>query len=473
MIDVLRADAPDPPSAIVLRLDRSGSAPSTRDPAVEPPRSVDEESFTLDVSPTRAIVRARHAAGLFYGAQALAQLAGARRIGGDGPAIQRDAWPIPCVLVADAPRFAFRAMHLDVARHFFPRQIVERYIDLLAFYRFNVFQWHLTDDQGFRLDVKGHPELVTLGGKDGFYTREDVRAVVEYARARWITVVPEIEMPGHARAVLASHPELSSTGKKQEVPRTWGIFEDVFCAGNEATYALLGDILTDAAASFPSRLLHVGGDEVPTKRWAACAKCRAAMRAAGVGVDELEGVFMRRISRMLGDLGKRPLVWDDALEGLSKAGVGGSSSAPVIVAWQLKDRGRTAANAGFDVVMAPYQSAYFNFHQSRAKVEPGHEGLLPWSKVHALDPMPEGLDAATAAHVLGVKARSGRSTSRRPSTSTRWRCRAWRRLPRRSGRARLPTRATSRPASRPSSRCSTPRAYATSSSRPPACRPGR
>jgi len=249
--------------------------------------------------------------------------------------------------------------------------------------------------------VKGHPELTAVGGKDGFYTREDVRAVVEYARARSITVIPEIEMPGHARAVLASHPELSCTGKKQEVPRTWGIFEDVFCAGNEKTYALLGDVLADAASMFPSRLFHVGGDEVPTKRWTACAKCRAAMKAAGVGADGLQGVFMRRIARMLSELGKRPLVWDDALESMTKAGEAGSSGAPVIVAWQSKDRGRTAAKAGFDVVMAPYQSAYFNFHQSRTRTEPGHYGFLPWPTVHAFDPMPEDLDPAAAPRILG------------------------------------------------------------------------
>jgi hexosaminidase len=350
-----------------------------------------DEAYKLEVSPAHAVVRAKAAAGLFYGAQALAQLAGARRVGSDTPA---GRWTVPCLTIEDAPRVPFRAMHLDVSRHFFSRQVVERYIDLLAFYRFNVFHWHLTDDQGFRFEVKSHPELTAIGGRDGFYTQDEMRAVVAHARDRAITIIPEIEMPGHARAVLAAHPELSCTGKKQDVPRTWGVFDDVLCAGNEQTYALITDVLGEVAKVFPSKLIHVGGDEVPTKRWAECPKCRAAMAKSKVPVTSLEGVFMQRVSTILAGLGRKPVVWDDALGDLL-------AKDAVVVAWQGKERGRAAADHGHDVVMAPYQHVYFNTHQSRTHDEPGQVGFLPWTKVRVFDPLPEGLEPAKAPHIVG------------------------------------------------------------------------
>ena len=373
---------------------------SLRDPAVEPPRTTEDESYTLDVSPARAVVEARSAAGLFFGAQTLAQLAGARRVGKETPPLGPPpaGWSIPCVSLDDAPRFPFRAMHLDVARHFFGKDVVARWIDLLAFYRFNVFHWHLTDDQGFRLEVKAHPELTAVGGQDGFYTHEDARQVVEHARTRHITVIPEVEMPGHTRALLAAHPELSCTGKKQPVPRTWGIFDDVLCAGNEKTYALLGTVLDEVASVFPSRIVHVGGDEVPNTRWSACPKCRAAMAKAGGGkpvdADALQAVFMQRIASMLGALGRRPMVWDEAL----------SPRLPhdaIVLAWQSRERGHEAAEQSYDVVMAPHDHLYFNIRQSRAHGEPGHEGFLPWTKVYGFDPAGPALDAAKRPKILG------------------------------------------------------------------------
>lgn len=405
-VEILPASAPDPSSGIALRLSRSDTAAMARephDPATRPPRTAEEEAYALDVSATRALVRARRPSGLFYGSQTLAQLASARRIGMETPRLARSGWTVPCLAIEDAPRFSFRAMHLDVARHFFSREVVERYIDLLAFYRFNVFHWHLTDDQGFRLELKRHPELAAIGGRDGFYTQEDVRAVVEYARQRSITVVPEIEMPGHARAILAAHPELSCTGKKQEVPRTWGVFEDVLCAGNEETYALLGEILDEVATLFPASLVHVGGDEVPTTRWSACAKCRAAMRTSSVSAGGLHAVFMQRVGAMLGRLGKRPLVWDEALEALAQSGATSPLQDPVIVAWQSSERGRESAQRGFDVVMAPHEHVYFNVHQSQLEGEPGHEGFLPWAKVRSFDPIPVGFAPARAARILGAE----------------------------------------------------------------------
>lgn len=399
--------APGPARAVVLRLEPSASP--RRDPSVLVPQDTNEEAYSLDVSPERAVVRAKHPAGLFYGAQTLAQLAGSRPLGaaaeaGGSSASPFASHPLPCVHVEDAPAHRVRAMHLDVARHFFSKEIVQRYVDLLAFYRFNVFHWHLTDDQGFRLAVRSHPELTQIGarrmeeGKEhaGFYTQEEAREVVAFAKERFVTVVPEIEMPGHARAILASHPELSCTGKKQEVPSTWGVFDDVLCAGNEATFTLLGDVLRETTEVFPSQLVHVGGDEVPKTRWNACPKCRARMAREKLSAEQLEGAFLRRAGAMLAARGRRMVAWDEALEdGLTKDGV--------VVAWRNAERGRAAALAGHDVVMAPSDTLYFNYWQTRTGTEPGHEGFLPWTKVLALDPVPSGLAPAEAAHVLGAE----------------------------------------------------------------------
>jgi hexosaminidase len=276
-------------------------------------------------------------------------------------------------------RYPYRGMHLDVARHFFSKEDVKHYLDLLAFYKFNVFHWHLTDDQGFRLELKKHPELTSVGGKDGFYTQDDVREIVAYAKARGITVVPEIEMPGHARAILAAHPELSCTGVKQDVPRTWGVFEDVMCAGNEQTFALVADILDEVVALFPGPYLHIGGDEVPKTRWSQCPKCAARMQSEHLDVDHLEGWFMERVAKMVTARGKRAMVWDEALDDRLPKDV-------VVIAWQSKERGSEAARRGHDVVMAPHEHLYFNYWQSKTRREPGHEGHLPWEKVRAFDP---------------------------------------------------------------------------------------
>lgn len=346
-------------------------------------------AYRLDVTPARAHVVASNDAGLFYGAQQLAQLAGARPIGTARPRpLPRS---VPALAATDAPRFPFRGMHLDVARHFFPKEVVLRYVDLLAFYKFNVFHWHLTDDQGFRFEVKKHPELTAAGGKGGFYTQDDAREVVAYAAARGITVVPEIEMPGHARSILASHPELSCTGKPLELPTTWGVFEDVLCAGNDATYALLEDVLREVAAVFPGKRIHVGGDEVPHARWDACPKCAARKKALGTDSGGLQAFFHARVAEMLARLGRTPMLWDEAADHAPPKGA-------VIVAWRGIDEGLRAAKAGSPVVLAPHQLVYFNIKPTADRSGPGHEGFLPWSKVLSFDP-----GASGDPHVLGAE----------------------------------------------------------------------
>ncbi|HSO36393.1 MAG TPA: family 20 glycosylhydrolase [Labilithrix sp.] len=424
------AGAPGPARAIVLRLEAGSAAP--RDPAVEPPRDLEDESYSLDVTPALAVLRARHPAGLFYGAQTIAQLASSRPLLPAPPpalasatadttfgsptaiappvpvrellaaAAPRMPRILPCVHIEDGPAYRVRVLHLDVARHFFSKELVERYVDILSFYRFNVFHWHLTDDQGFRLAIRSHPELTQIGGKRveegkeyaGWYTQDQAREVVAFAKDRFVTVVPEIEMPGHARAILAAHPELSCTGKKQEVPATWGVFDDVLCAGNERTFTLLADVLRETTEVFPSRLIHVGGDEVPKTRWNACPKCRARMKKEQLSAEQLQGAFMKRAGEMLAASGRRMMAWDEALDG-------GLARDGVVVAWRGVPRAREAAVAGHDVVLAPYESTYFNFWQSRSRTEPGHSGYLPWTKVLGFDVQPGGLDATQAAHVLG------------------------------------------------------------------------
>ncbi len=393
LVRAIPVGAPGPSHAIVLRLDGASGAP--RDPSAEPPRDLDDEAYTLDITSSSAVLRARHPAGLFYAAQSLAQLAGARPLLSASGSSRTHARSLPCVHIDDAPAHRVRAMHLDVARHFFSKELVERYVELLAFYRFNVFHWHLTDDQGFRLAIRSHPELTQIGARriedghevSGSYTQEDAREVVARAKGSFVTVVPEIEMPGHARAILASHPELSCTGKKQPVPSTWGVFEDVLCAGNDATYALLDDILRETTEVFPSRLVHVGGDEVPKTRWAACPKCRARMAKDKLDAVHLHGAFLKRVGAMLSGRGRRMVAWDDALDG-------GVPADTVVVAWQSAERARLGAAAGYDVVMAPSDTTYLNFWQSRAVHQPGHEGYLPWTRVLAFQPLPDR-------HVLG------------------------------------------------------------------------
>jgi hexosaminidase len=392
-VRAIAAGQPGPSHAIVLRLDAPPSV-AQRDVAVEPPQGTEDEAYTLDITPERALIHARHPAGLFYAAQTLAQLARTRPIAFAPPVPGFGLPAFPCVHIEDAPVHRVRAMHLDVARHFFTKELVERYVDLLSFYRFNVFHWHLTDDQGFRLAIRKHPELTQVGAPGGSYSQSDAREVVAFAQDRFVTVVPEIEMPGHVRAILASHPELSCTGKKQDVPTTWGVFDDVLCAGNEGTYALLGDVLRETTEVFPSNLVHIGGDEVPKARWSACPKCRARMAKEGLTPAQLQGVFTKRAGSMLAALGRRAVAWDDALEG----GVLGSS---VIVAWQNAERGRVAALAGHQVVMAPSDTTYFNYWQTRTQNGPGHQGYLPWTKVLAFDPVPPGLSPEQSALVLG------------------------------------------------------------------------
>ncbi len=362
------------------------------------------EGYTLIVLNDRVTIEATAPAGLFYGCQTLRQLMPAAIESRER--IKGVAWTVPAVEIEDRPRYRWRGMHLDVARHFFPTVFIKRYIDLLALHKMNRFHWHLTDDQGWRIEIKGYPRLTEVGawrkgegGADygGFYTQDEVREIVEYARQRFITVVPEIEMPGHAQAALAAYPELSCTGGPFEVWTEWGISREVFCAGNDGTFAVLEDVLSEVIDLFPGKYVHIGGDECPKYRWGACEKCQARIEAEGLKDEgELQSYFVKRISRFLAAQGRRLVGWDEVLEG-------GLAPDATVMSWRGIWGGITAARAEHDVVMSPFTHCYFDYKHADLPDEPGRLGVISLETVYSYDPTPAELALEEASHILGAQ----------------------------------------------------------------------
>jgi len=365
-----------------------------------------EEAYALDVSNGGIRISAQAPAGAFYAMQTLLQLLPPEIE--YGSLFQGLSWTIPCVQVKDAPRFPWRGMHLDVGRHFFGKKFVEEYIDLLSRYKFNVFHWHLTEDQGWRIEIKKYPRLTTVGSwrketlgdgqpHGGFYTQDEVREVVAYARERFITIVPEIEMPGHSTSALAAYPELSCTGGPFDVQTKWRVFDDVYCAGNDKTFEFLDDVLTEVMALFPGPYIHIGGDECPKTRWKACPKCQARIKAEGLANEhELQSYFIKRIERFVNAHGKRLIGWDEILEG-------GLAPNATVMSWRGIDGGIAAATAGHGVVMSPTSNCYFDYYQGLTG-EPWAVGsYLPLEKVYAYEPVPPGLTPEQARHILGAQ----------------------------------------------------------------------
>ncbi|HEV8229565.1 MAG TPA: beta-N-acetylhexosaminidase [Candidatus Limnocylindria bacterium] len=375
-----------------------------------------DEGYRLSVAPSGVAIRAPGEAGLRHGVQTLLQLL--------PPAIFRRAltpdvrWEIPAVDIEDRPRFAWRGSHLDVARHFMPKDFVLKHLDLLALHKLNVFHWHLTDDQGWRIAIEAHPKLTEVGAwrKDsmvapretdparrrfsgrphgGFYTKDDVREVVRYAADRGITVVPEIEMPGHALAAIAAYPELGNTGARFDVQTHWGICEHVMGVG-ENVFAFVESVLDEVLALFPSTYVHVGGDEVPKREWKESRAAQARMKELGLSDEEqLQSWFVTRIDAWLAARGRRLVGWDEILEG-------GLAPGATVMSWRGEAGGVVAAKAGHDVVMAPEQPTYFDHDQS-ADEPLAIRGLNSLADVYAYEPVPRGLDAAEAKHVLGAQ----------------------------------------------------------------------
>ncbi|WP_299823739.1 glycoside hydrolase family 20 protein [uncultured Pontibacter sp.] len=370
------------------------------------------EGYTLQVKPSRITLAANKANGIFLGTQTMRQLMPAKATAA--------AVTIPALSIVDKPVYEWRGMHLDVVRHFYPVEDVKRYIDYLAMHKFNTFHWHLTDDQGWRIQIKKHPKLTEVGAwrdstlighywdlpqtfknerHGGFYTQEQIKEVVKYAQERYINVVPEIEMPGHALAALTAYPELSCTGGPHSVEAKWGIFPDIFCAGNEQTFAFLEDVLTEVMELFPSKIIHVGGDEAPKTRWKVCPKCQKRIADEGLKDEyELQSYFVQRMEKFVNKHGRIIIGWDEILEG-------GLAPNAYVMSWRGTKGGIAAAKAKHNVVMTPGTPLYFDYYQGERELEPiSIHGYNPLEKVYNFEPMPAELSAEESKYILGAQA---------------------------------------------------------------------
>jgi hexosaminidase len=377
------------------------------------PGNDDDEGYRLEVSPEKIVVTANAPAGLFYGAVSLWQLATA-----SAPADR--AIRIPAVVIDDAPRFAWRGLMLDVARHYLPPTFIKQMLDWMALHKLNVLHWHLTDDQGWRLQIEALPRLTGVGAwrvpagrataadidpatgeprrYGGFYTPDEVREIVAYAARRHITVVPEIEMPGHAQAAIAAYPELGTGGARPGVSSDWGIHDQLFNV-DESTFDALETILAEVLALFPSRYIHVGGDEAVKQRWAASDRVQERLRELGVGTEaELQSWFIKRIERYLRAHGRKLIGWDEILEG-------GIAPQATVMSWRGVAGAVEAASLGHDAVLAPGPTLYFDHRQSRLGTEPPGRGtVVTLEDVYRFNPVPEKLDRDERRHVLGLQA---------------------------------------------------------------------
>jgi hexosaminidase len=373
------------------------------------------EGYTLRADPRGAVLAATDPAGFFYGSQTVRQLLPNAAFGG-APATNQ-TWRIPGVDIEDAPRFAWRGVLLDEGRHFFGKAAVLRLLDHMALHKLNTLHWHLTDDQGWRLAIEKYPKLMEIAStrpasvtpgdrksQDGkpygpfFYTKADIREIVASAKARHIRVVPEIEMPGHARAAVSAYPELSCRGVPVEPRVMWGVEEEVFCAGNDPTLRFLEGVLDEVCALFDSPFIHIGGDECPKARWKECPKCQARMKQNGLKDEhELQSWFVRHFDQYLAKKGRRLIGWDEILEG-------GLAPGAAVMSWRGIKGGQAAAAEGHDVVMTPTDFCYFDYRQFSGN--DGYEyigGLLPLKKVYAFEPT-QGIPAYRERHVLGGQA---------------------------------------------------------------------
>jgi hexosaminidase len=398
------------------------------------------EGYTLQASAAGVIITAGTPAGLFYGTRTLLQLLPPEVFGTEGaaiadgdraperaeperaeperaaperaapvpaapvpaapapaepaPAAPAAGWTVPAVRIEDAPRFGWRGLLLDCGRHFMTVDYVKRMIDLLAIHKLNRLHWHLTEDQGWRLEIRKYPRLTEIGAwrsyddgssYGGYYTQQQVREIVAYAASRHVTIVPEIELPGHCRAALAAYPELSCNGGPHTVATRWGVFADVYCAGNDEVFRFLEDVLIEVMELFPGEYIHIGGDEVPKQRWQECSQCQARIAAENLAdVDELQSWFIRRIDRFLTAHGRKLIGWDEIL-------TGGLAPEATVQSWRGFAGALAAARAGHDAIVSPTSHAYFDYDVGRTNL----------AKVYSFDPVPPELTAAEAKHIIG------------------------------------------------------------------------
>lgn len=379
------------------------------------PGIANKEGYVLTTTPEGISINGQTENGVFYGIQTLRKSI---------PAEAKGATVlIPAGEIKDEPRFSYRGMHLDVGRHFFPKEFIKKYIDLLALHNMNTFHWHLTEDQGWRIEIKKYPKLTEIGSQrsrtvigrntqeydntpyGGFYTQEEAKEIVKYAQERYITIIPEVDLPGHMLAALAAYPEMGCTGGPYEVCPRWGVFEDVLCIGNDKTMQFLEDVMSEIIEIFPSEYVHIGGDEAPRTRWEKCPKCQARIKAEGLKADKkhtaedrLQSYCMTRIEKFLNSKGRRIIGWDEILEG---------DVAPnaTVMSWRGASGGIEAAQMGHDVIMTPNTYCYFDYYQTAdTKDEPlGIGGYVPIEKVYSLDPTFD-LNEEQKKHIIGAQA---------------------------------------------------------------------
>ncbi len=368
-----------------------------------------EEAYQLSVDKKGIVIAGSTGKGVFYGVQTLRKSL---------PIGKMEAVELPAVKIADAPRFGYRGMMLDCSRHFFSIGFVKKFINMLALHNMNVMHWHLTDDQGWRIEIKKYPRLTTIGSKrsgtvvghnsmaddsleyGGFYTQEEAREIVRYAAERYITVIPEIDMPGHMKAALAAYPELGCTGGPYEVGHRWGIYTDVLCLGNEKVYDFCQDVLAELMDIFPSNYIHIGGDETPTTRWQACAKCQAVAKEHGLNAKNMQGYFTNRIEKFVNSRQHSIIGWDEILEG-------DINESATIMSWRGTQNGEKASEKGHDVIMSPTTYCYFDFQQTdkEVKYEPSLcNNCITVEKLYGFEPCPDNLSEAAKKHMLGVQA---------------------------------------------------------------------
>ena len=415
------------------------------------PKVTAPEGYVLTINKKGITIAGGSAAGVFYGVQTLRKtVVNARQLQHvteltNQPSASSATPPFTLlypVVITDAPRFSWRGMHLDCSRHFWSVDFVKKFIDLLALHNMNVFHWHLTDDQGWRIEIKKWPRLTTVGSQrsgtiigtnsdlddgipyGGYYTQAELREVVAYAAARHITIVPEIDMPGHMLAALAAYPELGCTGGPYQVGHYWGVYKDVLCVGNPKVYEFVQDVLTEVMDIFPSKVIHIGGDETPSEKWQHCKKCNEIYikktlegRVAGQVEGDSDGprtmpeypyeemvrsvlqpYFTNKVFNILASKGRRALGWDEILDGAPQDAM--------IMSWRGSAPGAKAAEAGHDVVMAPTTHCYFDYQQVEdTRFEPSRcGGFIPIERVYSLDPAPDSLSVEARRHILGTQA---------------------------------------------------------------------
>ncbi|SEB38651.1 hexosaminidase [Tenacibaculum sp. MAR_2009_124] len=369
-----------------------------------------EEGYTLEVTQTMIIIEAKSPRGAFYAVQSLIQLMPLET--------EASQVSVQCIEIKDAPQFKYRGMHLDVGRHFFPTDFIKEYIDMIALLKINTFHWHLTEDQGWRIEIKKYPKLQEISAfRDGtlighysdkpqrfdnkryggYYTQEEVKEIVAYATERQVTIIPEIEMPGHSQAVLAAYPEFGCTGNKVEVVQKWGVFEDIY-SPKEETFKFLEDVIDEVIALFPSKYIHIGGDEAPKKQWKESKFCQDFIKKNGLKDEhELQSYFIQRMEKYINSKGRQIIGWDEILEG-------GLAPNATVMSWRGIKGAIEAAKEHHDVILTPGTHCYFDHYQSKNKNEPlAIGGFLPLEKVYSFNPIPEELTKEEAKYVLGAQ----------------------------------------------------------------------